>query len=285
MNSSSAGSVSRQSFDFVRRLLRDSAGIEIAEDKQYLVNSRLNVVARSYGWNGPDQVVSNLQRSPTPKLKREVIEALTTNETFFFRDNHPFQLVKEDILPELMKNRQSNRRIRIWSAACSTGQEPYSLAILLNETLPASENWSYDILATDIDTGALARAKQGHYRQHEMSRGLPSIYLARYFKRQGAHWEVNPHLKQHIRFEPLNLAAPWPRQGKFDLIFLRNVLIYFSTTTKGEILRRMSNQLSDDGLLILGAGETALGMETGLQRVSKGKSAIYRNATSRSAVA
>lgn len=265
--------------------MRNAAAIEIADNKQYLVDSRLAALARELGYDGPEQVVTNLRNCPTEQLRRQVVEALTTNETFFFRDNHPFQILRNDVLPQIMASRGSNRRLRVWSAACSTGQEPYSLAMLLKEALPADGKWTYDIWATDIDTGALDRAKLGHYRQHEVSRGLPAVYLTRYLRRHGAHWEVNPELRNFIQFEQLNLADPWPRKEKFDLIFLRNVLIYFGRNTKSDILQRMSSQLTAQGLLILGAGESAMGIKTGLQRVSLGKSAVYRRAGSASAVA
>jgi chemotaxis protein methyltransferase CheR len=272
------GSVSPASFEFIRRFLRQQTAIELSDDKVYLVNSRLGELARELKLSGPEQVAQELQRRPhEADLCRRVAESLTTNETFFFRDNHPFTALREDILPKLLEANNMTRCLRIWCAACSTGQEPYSLAMMLTEHF-SSKQFRFEILATDIDTTALSRASEGCYKQHEMSRGLPAIYLAKYFHRKGALWEVAPIIKKMIRFQQLNLAVPWPSVGRFELILLRNVLIYFSTQTKADILVRMSNLLAPRGVLLLGAGESTVGLQTPLERFSVGATSCYRRA-------
>jgi chemotaxis protein methyltransferase CheR len=278
VNREVVGTVSAQSFAYVCEFLRQKAAIELSDDKAYLVNSRLGELARELHMTGAEHVVQELQkRCGDIDLGRRVVEALTTNETFFFRDNHPFTALREDIIPKLIEQNPLAPTLRIWSAACSTGQEPYSLAMLLTEHFPAKIS-NFDILATDIDTSALARAKDGTYKQHEMSRGLPAMYLAKYFQRKGPLWEVGPNIKRQIRFQQLNLATPWPNLGRFDLILLRNVLIYFGRQTKESILDRMSTLLTPRGALMLGAGESTLGLEAPLERFSVGSTSLYRRA-------
>lgn len=277
MTAEVTGSVSPASFEFIRRFLRQQTAIELSDDKVYLVNSRLGELARELKLAGPEQVAQELQRRPQPDLCRRVAESLTTNETFFFRDNHPFTALREDIVPKLLDANNMTHCLRIWCAACSTGQEPYSLAMMLTEHF-GPRQFRFEILATDIDTTALGRASEGAYKQHEMSRGLPAIYLAKYFHRKGALWEVAPPIKKMIRFQQLNLAAPWPTVGRFELILLRNVLIYFGTQTKADILVRMSSLLAPRGVLLLGAGESTVGLQTPLERFSVGSTSCYRRA-------
>jgi chemotaxis protein methyltransferase CheR len=270
------GGVSALSFAFVCQYLRDKAAIELSDDKNYLVNARLGELARELKLSGAEQVAIELQRRPAdPELGRRVIEALTTKETFFFRDNHPFTALRDDVIPKLLKDNPVAPVLRIWSAACSTGQEPYSLAMLVMEHFP-SKFAQINILATDIDTAALARARDGTYKQHEMNRGLPAPFLAKYFYRKGALWEVGPAVKRLVRFQQLNLAGPWPNIGRFDLILVRNVLIYFGRETKQHILARMAALLTPRGALMLGAGESTLGLDAPLERYSIGATSLYR---------
>ena len=285
MTTPSENAVTPASFQFVRSLLRKRSAIELSDDKEYLVNSRLAVVARERSLEGPEAVVQQLRSAPTGDLAGAVIDALTTNETYFFRDTQAFRALKREVLPTLFEKRREQKSIRVWSAACSTGQEPYSLAMMLEESRPKRERWDFQLLGTDISEAALARARSGEYRQDEVNRGLPALYLTRYFRRQGPRWKVATSLMSSVRFEHRNLADPWPASAPFDLVLMRNVLIYFSRETKQEILLRSCRILRADGLLMLGAGETPVGMETPLVRVSSGKSSFYRIGEAPSAVA
>jgi chemotaxis protein methyltransferase CheR len=275
-----SGGVSTLSFAFVCQYLRDKAAIELSDDKNYLVNARLGELARELKLSSAEQVVVELQRRPADaELGRRVIEALTTKETFFFRDNHPFMALRDEVIPKLLKDNALSPTLRVWSAACSTGQEPYSLAMLVMEHFPTCFA-QINILATDIDTSALARAREGAYKQHEMNRGLPAPFLAKYFHRKGALWEVGPAIKRLVRFQQLNLAGSWPSLGRFDLILVRNVLIYFGRETKQDILTRMAALLTSRGALLLGAGESTLGLDgtLPLERYSIGATSLYRRA-------
>ncbi|MEY2933333.1 MAG: hypothetical protein RL033_4082 [Pseudomonadota bacterium] len=266
--------VSALSFDQIRRLLRQHSAIELGDDKHYLVNARLTELARELQLPSAEAVAEALRRRPNDaELSRRVVESLTTNETFFFRDHHPFEALRRELGPAAARARQTQRPLRLWSAACSTGQEPYSLAMMQVDHFA---DVRFKILATDLDTGALRRAQEGTYREHEMSRGLPGPCLSKYFTRRGPAWQVNAPLKLGIEFRQLNLAAPWPGLGTFDAILVRNVLIYFSQATKRDILERMTSALNPGGLLMLGAGESLLGIDLPLERYSVGATSLYR---------
>jgi chemotaxis protein methyltransferase CheR len=269
-------SVSASSFEHVRRLLRERAAIELGTDKLYLVNARLADLARDLQLPSAESVVRALEQNPADaELSRRVVEALTTRETFFFRDQHPFEALRREILPGLLRAKRGGRALRIWSAACSTGQEPYSLAITRSEQF-ADCPTPFEILATDLSTEALRQAREGRYRQHEISRGLPAALLAKYFEPRGTLWQARPELQRMIDFRQLNLAAPWPKLGSFDLVLLRNVLIYFSQATRRDVLARISQLLEPGGVLLLGTGESLLGIDVPLERFSCGATSLYR---------
>jgi chemotaxis protein methyltransferase CheR len=271
--------VSAFSFEQIRRLLRQHAAIELGDDKHYLVNARLTELARELQLASAEAVAEALRRRPNDaELSRRVVESLTTNETFFFRDHHPFEALKRELGPTVLRAKQAQRPVRIWSAACSTGQEPYSLAMMQAEQFP---DVRFKILATDLDTTALRRAQEGSYREHEVSRGLPEACLSRHFTRRGSAWQVNAPLKLSIEFRQLNLAGPWPTIGSFDAILVRNVLIYFSQTTKRDILERMAAALNPGGVLMLGAGESLVGIDLPLERYSVGSTSLYRHRNDR----
>jgi chemotaxis protein methyltransferase CheR len=213
------------------------------------------------------------QRPNDAQLSRRVVESLTTNETFFFRDHHPFEALRRELGPVVARAKLAQRPVRIWSAACSTGQEPYSLAMMQAEHFSDAR---FKILATDLDTSALRRAQEGCYREHEVSRGLPGPCLGKYFTRRASAWQINAPLKLGIEFRQLNLAGPWPNIGAFDAILVRNVLIYFSQATKRDILERMAAALNPGGVLMLGAGESLLGIDLPLERYSVGATSLYR---------
>lgn len=246
-------------FELLRELLKRKSGLIVTPDKAYLLESRLNPVAKKWNFNDIAALVLSLRGMPDPKLIEDVIEAMTTNETSFFRDMRPFERFERTILPHLLKERRT-KRIRIWCAAASSGQEPYTLAMLLNEQGLYAKGWNIEIVGTDIDKSVLARASEGIYTQFEVQRGLPIQYLMKYFTQVGDKWQINEDIRKKIRYSQLNLLDPFAQVGQFDVILCRNVLIYFDQETKGDILDRMSKQLAPDGFLVLGGAETTMGI-------------------------
>jgi chemotaxis protein methyltransferase CheR len=266
--------LSAQDFSFVSSLVRKEASIVLAPGKEYLVEARLIPVARQIGAASVAQFLADLQRRPNTAHQRRIVDALTTNETSWFRDREPFNAITDVVLPELVKARGANRRLRFWSAASSSGQEAYSLAITLSESLPTG--WSYEIVGSDISTEMIKRAEQAEYSQVEVNRGLPAAQLVQYFERVGAHWRVAPSLRRNISFRLMNLTAPLPPMPPFDVIFLRNVLIYFDVATKKAVLRNVARLLRPDGWLFLGAAETTIGIDDNYERVAAGRTSAYR---------
>jgi len=266
--------LSADAFAWVSDLVRRRSGIQLPGGKEYLVESRLLPLAREAGFTEVTGFVARARSSNDEILVRRVVEALTTNETSWFRDNSPFVALKQKIVPDLLANRQRPAHLKIWSAACSTGQEPYSLAMTLTEALPPSV--TFEILATDLSQEVLDRAKSGRYSQLEVNRGLPAPLMVRHFTRVGAEWEINPDLRSKVNFRQHNLLSSPPVIGKVDVILLRNVLIYFDMPTKQAILNHMSRVIADDGILMLGAAETTLGVDTRWDRVQIGPGSAYR---------
>ncbi len=250
----------KDDFSFYKKFLYDKSGLAITEDKIYLLQSRLTPLAKKWKLDTLENLTKALRSSSDPKLVAEVVDAMTTNETLFFRDDRPFKQFRTFVLPELMKTRSARKSLRIWSAASSTGQEPYSIAMTLLDVLPPSENWKIEIYATDISETALAQAKKGEYNQFEIQRGLPIQMVMKYFKQDGQTWSLNDKIKSMVKFEPFNLLQPMERLGTFDIIFCRNVLIYFDEETKKKVLQNMMKRLPTDGFLFLGGSETVLGL-------------------------
>lgn len=244
-------------FARLRRLLASATGISLDADKLYLAESRLVPIMRANGVVDLAELVRQIEKREDEKLLQAVIDAMTTNETFFFRDRTPFEQFRRDILPELMAKRQDKRRISIWCAACSTGQEPYSLAMLLDEESSKLKEWTVDILATDLSETALDAARRGIYSQFEVQRGLSTSRLLRHFEQHGDNWQVSERLRSRILFRHLNLLSNIGKIGPFDIIFCRNVLLYFDLAIKRDVLSRLSKVIAGDGYLILGAAETA----------------------------
>ncbi|TQK69576.1 protein-glutamate O-methyltransferase CheR [Nocardioides sp. SLBN-35] len=267
-------------FASVSALVRRETSMVYDEGKEYLVEARLNPLAAARGL-GLEEYVARLAFDADER--RKVVDALTINETSWFRDHTPYQAFTDAMLPALLEGRQVTRRLRIWSAACSSGQEAYSIAMLLDQHLPAG--WSYEIVATDISTAMLERVRAGRYSQVEVNRGLPATSLVRYFTRVGREWEIADRLRERVTVKHLNLAAPYLGLGSFDVIWLRNVLIYFDASTKQDILRRMLPMLAEDGYLLLGSSETTLDMPADLaaawQREQIGRVPAYRRASAR----
>lgn len=262
-----------QDFEFLAGLLKEKSGLMLTPDKVYLLESRLTPLARKRGLDTLDALVMKLRTSRDEGLIKDVTEAMTTNESFFFRDNTPFDIFKNHVLPAMEKARPT-KRLRIWCAAASTGQEPYSLAILLKEQWAKWQNWNIEIVGTDICTQVLEKAKAGAYSQFEVQRGLPIQMLIKYFKQEGDVWRINDDIRNMVKYRPFNLLDSFSLLGSFDVIYCRNVLIYFDQPTKKEVLERMSSTLAKDGTLFLGAAETVLGITDKLRPV-RGQRGMY----------
>jgi chemotaxis protein methyltransferase CheR len=252
--------VTPQDFDYLRQLLRQRSGLVLSAEKQYLAESRLLPVARKHGLGSLAELVARLKAATFAPIGVEVVEAMTTNESFFFRDKIPFEHFRNTIMPALLAARAREKRIRIWCAACATGQEPYSLAMSLKTIGPALAGWKVEIVATDISHEVLAKAKAGIYNQFEVQRGLPIQSLVKFFAQLGEAWQVVPEIRGMVQFRQLNLLNDFSSLGTFDLVFCRNVLIYFDQDTKIDVLNRLARQMPSDGFLILGAAETVVGL-------------------------
>ncbi|NQW10404.1 MAG: protein-glutamate O-methyltransferase [Alphaproteobacteria bacterium] len=247
-------------FEQICKLLRDRSGIVITPEKAYLLDNRLQPVARKWGHPSVDALVKALVSRPDDSLIKDLVDAMTTNESLFFRDMKPFDQLRDVLLPTLMAARASAKRIRIWSAASSSGQEPYSIAMLLKELGPKVAGWKFDIVATDLSSEIVNKAKAGLYSQFEVQRGLPITHLVKYFTQEGDRWRISEELRRMVTFREFNLMDHPRSLGRFDVVFCRNVLIYFDLPTKGTVLANIADQLEPDGALYLGGAETVLGV-------------------------
>jgi len=254
-------------YDFIRKCLKERSGLVLSADKQYLVESRLLPVARKMGLGSLGELVAALKNGNAGPLMTMVVEAMATNETYFFRDKTPFDNFRSTVLPALLAARHASRNIRIWCAAASTGQEPYSLAIALKEMAGAVAGWRIDLIATDLSHEVLEKARQGIYSQFEVQRGLPIQLLIKYFSQIGEMWQIAPEIRAKVRFQQLNLLADFSHLGVFDVVFCRNVLIYFDQETKIGLLNRLRPLIARDGYLVLGASETVVGLADGFKTV------------------
>jgi chemotaxis protein methyltransferase CheR len=246
-------------YEYLRKLLRDHSGLDLSADKQYLIESRLLPLARKTGIAGITELVQKMKNG-SASLVTQVVEAMTTNETFFFRDKVPFDHFRDTIMPEILQARAGRKSIRIWCAAGSTGQEPYSLAMCLKEMSGALGGWRVEIIATDLSQEVLEKSKAGIYSQFEVQRGLPIQLLVKYFRQTGEFWQINADLRAMVQHRQLNLLHDFSQLGAFDVIFCRNVLIYFDQDTKINIFNRLAKQMEPDGFLVLGAAETVVGL-------------------------
>ncbi len=247
-------------FDALRTFLNRTSGLALDAEKAYLAESRLQPVMQRLGLPDLETLVTRLLSGTHHDLVREVVDAMTTNETLFFRDRVPFDNFRKIALPNLLEARKDVRRIRIWCAACSTGQEPYSIAMILDEEAQKLAGWQVEILGTDLSHHAVAGAREGLYTQFEVQRGLPISQLLRYFRQEGDRWRINEHLRSRVRFETFNLLGDYAELGRFDVIFCRNVLIYFDVRTKQNVLEKMARVIASDGFLVMGAAETVIGL-------------------------
>jgi chemotaxis protein methyltransferase CheR len=265
-----------QDFDFIRKLLRERSAIVLEDGKQYLVESRLAPLVRELKVDSIADLVRLLRAPLSSVLQQQVVEAMVTTETTFFRDVHPFEALRKAVIPDLVQKRRHERRLNIWCAACSTGQEPYSIALTLREHFPELAGWNVRILATDLSRGVLARAREGRYSQIEVNRGLPAALLVKYFRQHGTSWQLHDAMRSMVDFQELNLAGAWPPLPRMDLVFLRNVMIYFEVETKKTILGRIANVLQTDGYLLLGGAETTFNLNDSFARLEQFKSGFYR---------
>jgi len=245
-------------YEYLRKFLKQRSGLDLSSDKQYLVESRLIPLARRNGLAGIAELVGSLRGGSDP-LDKEVVEAMTTNETFFFRDKAPFDHLSETIFPALVKARADRRALRIWCAASSTGQEPYSIAMVAKE-FPGLSGWRVEIVATDLSQAVLEKSRSGLFSQFEVQRGLPIQMLVKYFTPAGELWQLNADIRAMVQHRQLNLLQDFASLGMFDVIFCRNVLIYFSQETKALIFNRLAQMIEPDGVLVLGAAESAVGI-------------------------
>jgi chemotaxis protein methyltransferase CheR len=261
-------------FQFLAKFLKDRSGLALAEDKGYLLESRLVPVARAHGLKSVDDIAAEVRAGRNQRLMAAVVEAMTTNESFFFRDIKPFDQFKTIVMPRLLARRAATKQLRIWSAACSTGQEPYTLAMLLTEAAAQLQGWRIEIVATDIAPGVLAKARAGLYSQFEVQRGLPVQMLLKHFSQKAEGWEIAPQLRAMINFREFNLLTDMKPFGVFDVVFCRNVLIYFDQTTKADVLARIRERMKEDGILYLGGAETVLGVSESFRPVN-GQRGLY----------
>jgi chemotaxis protein methyltransferase CheR len=253
-----------RSFDALRAYLRQASGLILDADKRYLVESRLTTIMRRESMTGLSDLVHALETNRVPRLAQEVIQAMTINETYFFRDKLPFDTFRDSLLPDLIKARATQKQIRIWCAAASTGQELYSLAMILEEASSRIPGWRTEIFGTDLSEAALARAKEALYSQFEVQRGLSTQQLLRYFTQTGDMWKLKENIRSRVTFKHMNLLDDYTLLGTFDIIFCRNVLIYFDAARKSDVLRRMTRTLASDGFILLGAAESIIGLDTQL---------------------
>lgn len=263
-------------YEYLSVLIRQRSAITLGEGKEYLVEARLDPILRREQMQEMGELVQRLQSGCEPALVEEIVDAMTTNETSFFRDIHPFEVFKNEALPALLEAREKDRKLNIWCAASSSGQEPYSIAMTLSEMLPNLSSWSVNFWASDISERMLERCRAAVYSQLEVNRGLPIQMLVKYFKQDGNTWKLKKELREMVRFERLNLARGWPPMPRHDFIFIRNVLIYFDIDTKKDILSRMRGVLQPDGYLFLGGAESTMTLDDSFERVPFKHGSCYR---------
>lgn len=269
--------ISQEDFRFVSGYLYRESGISLTDEKAYLVENRLGELCRSIGLNSISALIQELRNKPGGQVKQQMVEAMTTNETSFFRDVTPFEALRMNIFPELLELRKASRKLRIWSAAASTGQEAYTTAMLLDMNFSRLiKDWNIEILGTDLAEKVLERSRTGEYSQLEVNRGLPAQYLVAYFKKKASRWQINDQIRKLVRFEQMNLLDVPVSLAPFDVIFCRNVLIYFDDQTKRKVLSVLHSKLRPDGYLILGASEVLNNAGDLFERLHRGGTVVYR---------
>ncbi|MCJ8324395.1 MAG: protein-glutamate O-methyltransferase CheR [Rhizobiales bacterium] len=268
-------SIDSRDFEYLRDFLMKSSGLVVKPEKEYLLKSRLEPLARSRGMESISELVSSMKSAIALELRDTVTDAMTTNESLFFRDKTPFEHLDNIMLPYFLEQRKVRKRLRIWCAAASTGQEPYSIAMSLKEQGAKLAGWNFDILGTDISKTVLTKATAGQYTQFEVQRGLPIKLLLKYFTQQGENWVLNENVRRMVKYKESNLLENFANVGKFDIVFCRNVLIYFDLETKKKVLEKISLQMEPDSYLLLGAAETVMGICDKFEAV-KGARGLYK---------
>jgi len=263
--------ITQEQFRYFAQLVKKESGISLADGKEYLVESRLNELSKVVGLKDINELYNFCKNNLSLKMKEQIIDAMTTNETYFFRDQHPFESLRKEIVPGFIKQNINN--LKIWCAACSTGQEPYSISMLLSDSFPSLNT---QIIATDISPQALEKAKKGKYSQIEVNRGLQISFLIKHFKQTGAFWDINELIRKKIDFRNLNLIGPWGSDlFNIDIVFCRYVLIYFEQETKRQILEKIERVLNPGGCLFLGATETPIGLSPNMKKIISGKTTYW----------
>jgi len=263
-------------FDYIAKIVYDNSAIVLNHGKEYLVESRIAPLAEQHGFSSIADFVAKLRVTPYAQMHQDLIESMTTNETSFFRDIHPFDAIRKDVLPGLIESRSKTRKLHIWSCACSSGQEPYSLAMLIRENFPQLSAWNVSITASDISEDILAKARSGCYGSIEINRGLPMMLMVKYFEKKGVNWQVKKPIHDMIRFRQMNLIGRWPMMPKADIIMLRNVMIYFDKESKQSILDQIRRILQPDGYLFLGSAETTFNLDDSFERKMFGRAVSFR---------
>jgi len=263
-------------FAFLRDLLRRRTGVVIDESKQYLVVARLTPIVRQRAIPSLDTLVDRIRKTGDKALEKDVLNAMMTHETSFFRDKSPYETLRQ-LVTQMIPKRSAHRQLAIWSAACSTGQEPYSIAMLLNEHFPdLVATWRIRIIATDISEPVLARAREGVFSELETNRGLSADLLTKYFRPLQGKWSIAQNCRKLVEFRCLNLNGPWPALPPCDVIFLRNVMLYFDVPTRAALVAKMRRVLKPDGALFLGGAETMIGIDTGYERLTGAGCSYYQ---------
>jgi len=268
--------VTIEDFRYIQKFVKEISGIHLEEDKTYLIESRLSHIIEGEKFPSFKELIFKLRNENFNGFHQKIIEAMTTNETSFFRDVHPFETFKNFILPEFIEKRKYEKNIKIWSAACSTGQEPYSIAMILNEKFGNVFGWNVNIKASDISAEMISRCKCGSYNCLEISRGLSNDMLERYFSKKENNWIIKDELKNMIDFFQMNLVSEWPFDNKIDVIFMRHVLIYFDIETRKNIMAKIKKIIKPDGYLILGVGETTYNIDEDFECVQIDKTSCYK---------
>ena len=263
-------------FDFIAQLVWQRSAIVLEKGKEYLVESRLAPLARQTGAESVSEFVTRLMSKPDSTMLSRVVDAMTTNETSWFRDHYPFQAMQSYILPELTSSRSRSRHLRVWSAGCSSGQEPYSIAMVVQDHFALHPGWSVEIVGSDISDAMLEKARAARYGQLEVNRGLPVAMLVRHFERMGTEWQLREQIRRMVEFKSINLAQTMPPMPEFDVIFLRNVLIYFDAETKRGVFQQIKKMLRPDGYLFLGGAETTLNVDPEFEPVMYDRATCYR---------
>lgn len=278
--------LTQENFRFVCDFAKSTAAIVMEPGKEYLVEARLAPIAKQAGYESLDEFLVQLKTNPKGTLFHDqVMDALTTNETSFFRDIYPFETLQQHVLPKIIEQRAPSKRLSIWSAASSTGQELYSIGMLLREHFPVLRDWNVSILGTDLSSTVLAQAKSGSFSQLEVNRGLPAAMLVKYFKKVDTRWVINDDIKKLIEFRQMNLVKPWPLLPTFDVIFIRNVMIYFDVESKKTILNRIRQCLHPNGYLFLGTAETTMNIDPDWLPTALGRATVYQPQTPKPSLA